>query len=140
MSLEDTLVADEWFIDLDGNPVAAGSRPVSKLFVIDPERKLDREWVLRMLTPDPWEQVVITNVNELAVLAAFAGAFESRGQARKAGMSGTTFHGIEVYGSQTRSFFVWNPTPSVPSPTMNPKRLQTEAWWDFLETMGWLNQ
>ncbi len=130
----------EWFTDLNGNDVEAGSRPVFKLFVIDPDRKLEGDWILRVLTPDPWEQVIITNVEDIAALAAFSGAFESRGQARKAGMSGSAFHGIELYGTRNRSFFVWNPESPGVAPTMSRKRLLTRGWWDFLTTMGWLNR
>lgn len=136
-------VNTEWFIDPHGNTVEPGSRPVAKLFVIDPDRQLELDLILTMLTPDPWEQVVLTNVNDLAALAAFAGAYESRGQARKAGVSGPAFHGIEVYGTRIRSFFVWNPTPPSTPPTltgMSRKRLLTDDWWHFLESMGWVNR
>jgi hypothetical protein len=89
------------------------------------------------MTPDPWVQVVVTNVDDVAALAAFAGAFESRSQARGAGMSGAVFPGFEVYGARNRTFFVWCPDgPRKPSPTMSRKRLLTAAWQDFQREFG----
>lgn len=129
----------EWFEDLNGQAVRPGSRPVCKLFVVDPDRELDVDFILSMLAPDSWEQVVRTNVDSLEALAAFSGAFESKGQARKNGFSGPVFHGVEVYGTRARSFIAWNPKqPALPpNRSMSRKRLLTDAWWSFLQDMGW---
>lgn len=129
----------QWFEDLSGVEVPTGSRPVGKIYVIDPERAQDVEWILAITAPETWEQVVRTNVVALEALAAHADAYESRGDARRAGYQGPPHHGLELYGPLTRSFWVWCPQ-SVGVPVFPRKRLRTQQWWDFMATMGWLNR
>jgi hypothetical protein len=131
---------DLWFIDLDGNPVEPNSVPVAKIYVVDPNREMDREWILYVTEPDPWEKIVITNATTFEVLGDHSGAFDSRGDARKNGFSGPVFHGLELCGTRHRTFWVWCPTPLDKPPTMSRKRLFTAAWWEFLTTMGWVNK
>lgn len=130
----------QWFEDLDGVEVPTDTRPAGKIYVIDPERKLDVAWILDFTTPEPYEQVVRTNVTALEALAAHAGAYESRGFARRAGYHGPPHHGLELYGPLNRSFWVWCPEALGTPPVFSRKKLRTQQWWDFLATMGWLNR
>ncbi len=56
-----------WFEDIDGHVVLPGSLPVSKLFVLDPKRELDSDFILWVLAPEFWEQIVRTNADSLEI-------------------------------------------------------------------------
>ena len=133
-------MSDIWFEDLDGNPVEPGTRPVAKNFVIDPNRELEVEWILYVLDPFPWEQVIRTNADQMEALAAFSGAMPSRGQARKNGFSGPIPHGLEMYGTKALSFWCWNAFPQPSKPTIGKKKVLTSHWFAFCDMMGWTNR
>lgn len=69
-----------WFLDLAGNPVVENSRPAGKIYVVDPEKLLEPEWVNFFVTPEPYEQVVRTNSEFIEEMAAHSGAHTSRGR------------------------------------------------------------
>ena len=57
-------------------------------------------------------KLVKTSVDDLATMAVTAGIFESRTQARKAGLWGPVPHGIHLIGTENCRFWVWCPYAS----------------------------
>jgi|SaaInlStandDraft_4_1057021.scaffolds.fasta_scaffold89925_2 hypothetical protein len=128
---------DIWFKDLEGKPVEEGGLPVTKIFVIDPKREFSVDEVWLFVSPEDFEQVVWTNASTMDVLAAFSGAMPSRGQARKNGFGGPIPQGLEMFGVQLRSFWVWNPHPPAKKPTVGKSKYKTQHYLHFREVMGW---
>ena len=110
------------------------------LFVIDtdPSGSPSDEDILAIFTPDRGEEVVrVLEARDacMEALAATAGVFPSKGQARAAGFSGPVPFGLALWGTDTANFFVWNPREPRGKPTIGKRRNLTERWWDWLETM-----
>lgn len=128
------------FEDLDGNPVEPNSRPAGKVYAVDPDRLMDPAWVRCVLTPEPYEVIVRTDSLLLEEIAAHSGAFSSKSEARRAGFAGSPHHGLELYGPLARTFWIWCPVkPEIP-PVFSRKKLRTPQWWEFLQSMGWVNK
>jgi len=113
---------------------------MTPLFVIDtgPDNPVSDADIELILQPDSFEVVVrVTNPHDacMEALGARAGAFPSKGQARKNGFVGSVPHGLEMFGAGGRSFFVWNPTEPDKKPTIGKKRILTRAWFRFLDGM-----
>jgi hypothetical protein len=123
-----------WFLDLNDQLVERHTLPVAKIYVIDPEKSLELEWIEQFTSPCSWEQVIRTNADLLEIIADHAGCFDSRGDARRAGLFGPPFWGFEMYGTTIRHFWVWCPTPGE-NPAISPKKLWTSRWWIFLDEM-----
>lgn len=126
-----------WFEDLEGTPVEEGSLPVTKIFVIDPQREISSDLILRVTAPETYEQVVRTNATSMDALAAFSGAMPSRGQARKNGFAGPIPEGLHLYGVTLRSFWVYQPWNWGQRPTIGKSKIKTQHYLRFRETMGW---
>lgn len=130
---------DTWFEDLNGNPVSPDRSGC--IFVIDPNRELETEWIHFVCQPDPWETVIRTNADCVEALAAFSGAMPSRGQARKNGFGGPIPWGLELLGTKVRSFWSWSPSPPPAKPTIGKRLILTSHWFAFFDEMhvalGW---
>lgn len=74
----------------------------------------------------------------MEALAAMSGVFPSRGQARKNGFAGPIPHGLELWGTNQHTFWVWNPKPPKKKPTIGKKRRKTDHWFRFALSMGWV--
>lgn len=110
------------------------------LFVIDldPENPVSDEDIEAIMQPDTHELVCrVTDPHDanMEALAARAGVFPSRGQARKNGFSGSVPHGLEMFGAGGCSFFAWNPVEPATKPTIGKKRKLWKHWTAFLDTM-----
>lgn len=110
------------------------------LFVIDldPMSPVPDEDIENVLQPDSFEVIIrVTSQVDatMEALAARAGVFPSRGQARKNGFAGPIPHGFEVFGASGKSFFVWNPRPPSSPATIGRKRHLTDQWFAFLDAM-----
>ena len=128
---------DTWFETLEGHPVPQGGFPVTKIFVVDPGRKLLSEDILDIVDPTSAEHVLRTNAGTMDILVSFSGTMSSRGQARKNGFGGPIPRGMEMYGISGHSFWVWNPWHQPLQPTVGRKKRITEKYLRFLEVMGW---
>ncbi len=110
------------------------------LFVVDLDRSnpvLDSD-IEDLLHPDADERVIrVTDPAEatMEALAARAGVFPSRNQARKNAFSGPIPHGLAMWGTEAGNFFVWNPGHAAAPPTVSRKRDITAQWWNYLTLM-----
>lgn len=111
------------------------------LFVIDLDGDVADEDIQAVCQPDPWEHIVrITEPRDASMeaLAAMAGVFPSRGQARKNGFAGPVPHGLELWGTSQRTFWCWNPKHPAKPPTIGKKRRKTAQWVRVAMELGWL--
>lgn len=109
------------------------------LFVIDLREELSSSEIDVVCQPDPWEQIVRITRDEdasMEALAAQARVFDSRGQARKNGFSGPIPQGLELWGTNQRTFWCWNPRPPTQPPTISDKRRKTDQWFRFALASG----
>ena len=78
---------------------------------------------------DPDDEIVPIETDDLAALAFEADVFPSRGQARKNGLGGAVPHGLFLFGTKKKRFWVWNPIPPTSQPTFDPTMEHTDRWF-----------
>jgi len=111
------------------------SRPI---FVVDLQRTVSAADAKRVCAPRHYEHIVwVRDEHEATVeaMAVAAGVFPSRSQARRAGFSGAAPWGLELLGTNQRTFWVWNPGGIVGACTLNRKRIKSRQWFAFDEVM-----
>ena len=76
------------------------------------------------------EEIVRVQSDDLAAMAADAGVFPSRGQARKNGLEGPAPDGCNRIGTKKRRFWVWNPHPTDEEVVMKPAFNRNVGWFE----------
>ena len=101
-------------------------------FVVDddqnPVSSEDIELVVGILNND--EEIVRVQSDDLSAMAADAGVFPSRGQARKNGLGGPAPQGVNRIGTKKRRFWVWNPSPTAEEVVMKPSFNRNAGWFE----------
>ena len=69
----------------------------------------------------------LTPPTSMEAVAVEAGIFASRGQARKAGFTGSIPHGVGLYGTKHKRAWVWSPEPPATTPTLAPAFSHADA-------------
>jgi len=81
-----------------------------KHFVVNPDQNLSMKDLDIVFGPlDGTEEIVVHDHDDLAAMAAEAGVFKSKGEARKNGLGGPCPNGLWLLGTKKRRFWVWNP-------------------------------
>ena len=76
------------------------------------------------------EEIVRVQSADLSAMAADAGVFPSRGQARKNGLGGPAPQGVNRIGTKKRRFWVWNPSPTAEEVVMKPCCYLNAGWFE----------
>ena len=101
-----------------------------KHFVVNPDRSMsfgDMECIFGPL--DGTEDIVSVDSDDLAAMAAEAGVFKSRGEARRNGLSGPCPNGLWQFGTKKKRFWVWNPKSPTGKVTVNLSFDKTKRWF-----------
>lgn len=114
--------------------VTRDTLPWGRVFILAPETMNLSDLAARFHEAPPRREgylYVLTDCTRLDVLASEGRAFDSRGEARKAGFMGTPHPGLHLYGITGAGFWVWNLRDDLEAPTFPAKRLQTQQYWNF---------
>ena len=76
------------------------------------------------------EEIVRVQSDDLSAMAADAGVFPSRGQARRNGLGGPAPQGVNRIGTKKRRFWVWNPHPTDEEVVMKPAFNRNAGWFE----------
>ena len=79
---------------------------------------------------DGEEEIVRVQSDDLSAMAADAGLFPSRSQARKNGLEGPAPQGVNRIGTKKRRFWVWNPSPTAEEVVMKPSFNRNAGWFE----------
>jgi len=77
---------------------------------------------------DGTEEIVSLEHDDLAAMAAEAGVFKSRSDARRNGLGGPCPTGLWQFGTKKRRFWVWNPHSPTGKVTVNLSFDKTDHW------------
>ena len=89
----------------------------------------DRDIVV-VLHPESFDEVECIEAEDLAMLAVAAGIFASRSQARKNGLAGPIPHGLHLFGTKKKRFWVWSPAPPARPPVFHENFDYTMRWME----------
>tara|TARA_R110002074_G_scaffold134272_1_gene278328 strand:+ start:3600 stop:3920 length:321 start_codon:yes stop_codon:yes gene_type:complete len=101
-----------------------------KHFVVNPNRNMSFKDIDCIFGPmDGTEEIVAVVSDDLAAMAAEAGVFKSRSEARRNGLSGPCPTGVWQFGTKKKRFWVWNPDSPTSKVTVNLNFDKSERWF-----------
>ena len=93
-----------------------------------------------MLQPEHYDTIIRVPADEtMESLAARAGAFSSKSDARRNGFLGAVPWGLDLYGAGSTFFFAWSPHHPEAAVKIGKKKRLWKRWEAFLNEMGWNN-
>ena len=100
-----------------------------KHFVVNPNQNMSFGDIDCIFGPmDGSEEIVAVVNDDLAAMAAEAGVFSSRGEARRNGLGGPCPTGVWQFGTKKKRFWVWNPQSPTGTVTVSVNFDKTSRW------------
>ena len=104
-----------------------------KHFVVNPQRNVSFDDIDCIFGPlDGSEDIVAIESDDLAAMAAEAGVFKSRSEARRNGLDGPCPTGVWQFGTKKKRFWVWNPQSPTGRVIVNCNFDKTSRWFGKL--------
>jgi hypothetical protein len=110
-------------------------RGAVKHFIITNSR-IDNNLKTAIFGPlEPLDEIIEIELNDLITMAVEAGVFPSRGQARKNGFTGPAPHGVSLFGTKKRRFWVWCPREHTDKVVCHSAFDRTDRWFSHKKTL-----